>query len=505
MIARILGINPKTVAKYRKINSLPKYPKRKKPTRIDQFLEYTKTVEELLVLRLTISAEEIYASITAKGYSGSLRTLRRRVKQIVSAKTNDDHAKAHRGNKKCKDTSCRHYWREQNSSLLFSQLDRPRISNGVGVVRAEDKATLEEWRTSNDKRLWQKAVTILDSRLLPLAELAKKIEQPRRKVRKWISTFNNKGIQGLNPDRKKRLPGSRGLLVVEKQKRILTILHDRPKSFEINRASWSLKALASAYRRQYGQEISDRSIGRLLNKSGYSMKRARRVLTSPDPEYRAKVELLLQTLRALKDGEYLFFIDEMGPLRIKKYGGRGFSHRSETLSFPQIQANKGSITMSAALSATMNQVTWLYAPAKDTQAMIDLIEVLFNQHPAASKIYLTWDAASWHSSMNLVEWLDEFNAETERSGNGPLIEIVPLPTSSQFLDVLEAVFSGMKRAVIHHSDYVDKCEMKSAISTHFNERNEFFNKNPRRAGKKIWELDFFQDIENLKSGDYREW
>ena len=161
--------------------------------------------------------------------------------------------------------------------------------------------------------------------------------------------------------------------------------------------------------------------------------------------------------------------------------------------------------MSGALNATTNQVSWLYSSAKDTQAIIDLIELPFNQYPFASRIYLTWDAASWHKSGLLVEWLDAFNAETTSSGFGPTIHLVPLPTSSQFLDVIEAVFSGMKKAVIHHSDYQSEHEMKTAISRHFVERNGYFRDNPKRAGKKIWEIDFFQDMDNLNSGNYRDW
>jgi hypothetical protein len=29
--------------------------------------------------------------------------------------------------------------------------------------------------------------------------------------------------------------------------------------------------------------------------------------------------------------------------------------------------------------------------------------------------------------------------------------------------------------------------------------------NPKRAGKKIWEVDFFQDYGHIQSGNYREW
>jgi hypothetical protein len=120
-------------------------------------------------------------------------------------------------------------------------------------------------------------------------------------------------------------------------------------------------------------------------------------------------------------------------------------------------------------------------------------------------LYLTWDAASWHSSDEFTAWLDSFNQDTMAEADGPTIELVPLPSNAQFLDVIESVFSGLKKAVIHNSDYQSPEEMKEAISRHFRERNAFFVENPRRAGKKIWEIDFFKDVENIRAGNYREW
>jgi hypothetical protein len=85
---------------------------------------------------------------------------------------------------------------------------------------------------------------------------------------------------------------------------------------------------------------------------------------------------------------------------------------------------------------------------------------------------------------------------------GPRIKVVPLPIQSQFLNVIEAVFSGMKRAVIHNSDYGSEYEMKMAIVRHFRERNVFFQANPKRAGKKIWDREHF-DLDKLESGLYK--
>ena len=378
-------------------------------------------------------------------------------------------------------------------------------SSVIRFVRAEDHATLLEWRASNDRMLWGKAVTVLENRSLSVEKIAEKIERPVNVIRRWIILFNRCGMLGLDPPRKERSPGEREAAAEKRKKRVLDILHDRPGSFGINRASWNLASLAKAYTGKYGESVSRSSVSEAIQQAGYSIKKARRVLTSPDPNYREKVEQVLDTLQNLKPDELFFFIDELGPLRVKKYGGRTFAAKGVTPTVPQLQARKGSITMAGALSATENQVVWLFSPAKNTQSMIDVIEILFNQHSSVARIFLTWDAASWHSSISLVEWLDVFNAQTREAGFGPTIQIVPLPTSSQFLDVLEAVFSGMKRAVVHHSDYQSVVELKTAVSSHFVERNVFFKENPRRAGKKIWDVDFFHDTNNLRSGNYREW
>jgi hypothetical protein len=39
------------------------------------------------------------------------------------------------------------------------------------------------------------------------------------------------------------------------------------------------------------------------------------------------------------------------------------------------------------------------------------------------------------------------------SGGGPTVETAPLPSGAQFLNVIESVFSGLARSIIHNSDY----------------------------------------------------
>lgn len=192
----------------------------------------------------------------------------------------------------------------------------------IRFIRGADKEVLDEWRASNDKKLWQKAVTILESRNLSPENIATKIERPIEHVEKWITAFNRYGMDGLSRPRIPRRRGKREAARDQKARRILEILHAKPSSYGINRSNWNIPSIARAYEQEHKEIVGKTSVGRLLKQFGFAIRKARKVLTSPDPDYREKVELLLNTLQNLKPGELFFFVDELGPLRVKKYGGR---------------------------------------------------------------------------------------------------------------------------------------------------------------------------------------
>jgi hypothetical protein len=118
--------------------------------------------------------------------------------------------------------------------------------------------------------------------------------------------------------------------------------------------------------------------------------------------------------------------------------------------------------------------------------MQKLLDILLIQYHSADKLYLSWDAASWHMSKQLSERLHELNSQVYRESNrSPLVELAPLPASAQFLNVIESVFSGVAKAVMHNSDYISGELCQAAIDHHFMERNTHFTINPQRAGNKI--------------------
>jgi hypothetical protein len=88
-------------------------------------------------------------------------------------------------------------------------------------------------------------------------------------------------------------------------------------------------------------------------------------------------------------------------------------------------------------------------------------------------------------SKDLIAHLDEINQKAAGEGF-PVVKTAPLPACAQFLNVIESVFSGMARAIIHNSDYPSVEAAMDAIDRYIKDRNEYFSTHYQRAGKKIW-------------------
>jgi hypothetical protein len=116
-----------------------------------------------------------------------------------------------------------------------------------------------------------------------------------------------------------------------------------------------------------------------------------------------------------------------------------------------------------------------------------MLDLLLVEYADCERIYLSWDAASWHCSHQLDARVKAVNSPEYRAVHRvPFVELVPLPARAQFLNVIESVYSGMARAIIHNSDYQSVEEAKAAIDRYLRERNEYFEKHPKKAGKRIW-------------------
>jgi DDE superfamily endonuclease len=258
--------------------------------------------------------------------------------------------------------------------------------------------------------------------------------------------------------------------------------------------------------RETGRPGCPQVIRKITKAAGYRWRKARIVLTSADPDYTEKLDHIRSILSKLRPDEAFFSIDEFGPFAVRMQPGRALSAPGEQRVVPQWQKSRGWMIVTAALELSSNQVTHFYSSKKNTAEMIRMMELLIEKYHDRRKLYLSWDAASWHISKRLAQRIEEHNASVLSSG-GPTVETAPLPSGAQFLNVIESVFSGMARAIIHNSDYKTLDDAKAAIDRYFADRNAHFAQHPRRAGAKIWgkerEVAAFSEANNCKDPWYR--
>jgi transposase len=392
-----------------------------------------------------------------------------------------------------------HYnaWRKEHRICRYT-------NRRIRSISPDEEKVLSEWRNTGNREQWKKATVIFGSfHQRPLAELMSQVEKTRETVLLWIDHFKSGSCAMLD---KQAYTISPALLeqVRIKQENLTKLLHQTPKIYGFNRASWRIEDLCIAYQQVYGRSISRTCVLENLHKLGLGYYKSRELLISPDPDFRPKLEHIKHILANLGDRERFFSIDEYGPFAIKMKTGRSFSPAGQQKTIPQAQKSKGFLIITAALELSGNQVSHFYSFRKNTDEMIKLIDLLRLEYRDTDKLYISWDAASWHASKKLDGHLQMINAESYRQTSGtPQVEIAPLPVSAQFLNVIESVFSGLAKAVIHNSNYESAEACRKAIDRHFRERNALFREHPKKAGHKIWGLEIvppeFNESKHTKS------
>ena len=378
----------------------------------------------------------------------------------------------------------------------------------IPPICAADKIVLRKWRKSPLRKEWERAVILFSAQEgKSLRSIGRQIERSDHTVQAVINTYTSSGLAGFDPlprNKNQKITGR----VELKKKNLMSLLHESPSLHGINRSAWSLTALGIAYKKKYNLGICNSTISEYVREAGYSFRKARCKLTSPDPLFREKLDSIKKILSTLAANELFFSIDEFGPFAIRPKGGISLIKDNQLRQYPQFAKSKGFLICTAALELSTNQVTHFYSLKKNTAEMIKLIDLLVTSHPAAKKLYFSWDAASWHSSKEITAKIRHMNSKAYRKKYGtPQLALAPLPSSAQFLNVIESVFSGLAKAVLHNSDYRSVGECKTAIDRHFSQRNEHYRLYPGRAGKTIWGKEkvtpVFNESNNCKNANWR--
>ena len=423
---------------------------------------YEPAITDLLARYPQITVRAIREELQRSGYTGGHTILNQKVRELRPCPEEDSRQWMH-GVLQCKESpdKLRPFVRNDEDLRLFT-------------------TTLKTGKLRDRNRV---LAVLADRRGISRRSIARFLGISRRIVSSYCNIYKIYGYERLFKGFRDRPRKSEGELL---QNTLFSVLHTPPSAYGFNRTTWRMVDLRLVLAKK-GQKACPEVLQEIIRAAGYTWKKARKVLTSTDPQYEEKLANIQAILSTLGPNERFFSIDEYGPFSVKMQGGRSLMPPGTVRVIPQRQKSKGSLIITAALELSTNQVTHFYSEQKNTAEMIKLLEILVKQYAETDKIYLSWDAASWHASKQFYKRVDLINSsEYKAEHTSPYVALAPLPACAQFLNVIESVFSGMARAIIHNSDYDSLEACKAAIDRHFAERNAFFQANPKKAGRIIW-------------------
>lgn len=474
-ISRHTGHSRNTVRKVLYIKTPPSFKAQNRPSKLDRYEYDIKSKFDLGIY----TAKQIHAGLIENGFDGSYSSVRRYLSKLRKEKEKNNHRSTRTIRKKS----------EHHAKWLFSLLQGKISIDELGTLFAnsldsESIRELYQYILEGSLRYRNRSLTVFAHlKKIPKRIIAKSLGMHRRTIRVYIEKFESGGSKELFDFRRKTVKKHEEPKYREK---VFQILHSPPSCYGFNRTTWRMEDLYQTMAKE-GFSLAKSGIRSIIKNEGYRFIKARKVLTSNDPLYREKLEGITSILSNLKPNEKFFSVDEFGPLAIKIHGGRSWTPPGGQKIVPQWQKSKGKLILTAALELSTNQVTHFYSQKKNTHEMIKMLEIILSQYKKEDQIFFSWDAASWHASKKLYEKVSEVNESRYRkTHNTPKVSLAPLPSCAQFLNVIESVFSGMAKAIIHNSNYASVEECKSAIDRYFDERNSYFKKYPKRAGNKIW-------------------
>lgn len=161
------------------------------------------------------------------------------------------------------------------------------IRKDIGDALTEnDVTTLLTFVKTRPLKARNRALSLLaHGNRIPNGQIAAFLCISRITVRRYISDFKKGGIQcGLVRTSK----GVRKAANPDYAAAVFKTLHAPPSAFGLNRTTWRMQDLHAVLSTQ-GMPICRGYIHKIIKDAGYTFRKARRVLTSTDPEYREKL------------------------------------------------------------------------------------------------------------------------------------------------------------------------------------------------------------------------
>lgn len=160
----------------------------------------------------------------------------------------------------------------------------------IRPLTSEERQQLEAGLRSPDAFTLRRCQILLASaRGQRPAQIARQLRCATQSVRNAIHAFHTRGVAALSAQ-SRRPKRTRAVLDTGTAEQLRALLHERPRAFGKARSTWTLRLAAEVgwERGLTPYQVSIETIRQALKRLGVSWRRAKRWITSPDPQYALK-------------------------------------------------------------------------------------------------------------------------------------------------------------------------------------------------------------------------
>lgn len=224
----------------------------------------------------------------------------------------------------------------------------------------------------------------------------------------------------------------------EAEQAVEHLLHQSPREHGIARTRWRLQDVGRALR--WLTDYTDAGIYKVLKRLGFSRKRALYFIRSPDPDYRAKWQRILQAYQEAwcnPEQVILLFQDEFTYYRKADLRQR-WLRQGRTTRHPHTSGANTKARITATLNALTGQVLYLQRSTVGREALAQFYAMIRAAYPEATCIYLVQD--NWPVHRHPEVW-----QAVEQHALTPLF----LPTYASWLNPIEKLWRWLRQDVVH--------------------------------------------------------
>ena len=336
-------------------------------------------------------------------------------------------------------------------------------------------------RGSGSVVTWRRAqMVLLSAQGMDAAGIAKVAFTSEDRVRDVIRNFNADGFDSLYP---KYRGGRPPKFTLPQRREVKKVAKSRPGEHGLPFSTWSLSKLAEFLVAEgVVDDISHEGLRTLLREEGVSFQRVKTWKASSDPCYEAK-KARVEHLYAIADREVvpdpgepevIFCVDEFGPLNLQPRPGRQWAAVSGKNAEPgraprprmraTYQRTEGVRHLLAAYELGEDRMFGHVKPRKTRSRFLEFCRYLRTLYPPQVRIAIICDNFSPHLTTardgRVGAWAAANNAE-----------IAYTPTSSSWLNRIEAQFTALRYFALDGTDHASHREQASMIRRYIIWRN----------------------------------